>query len=73
MEPEGYHNVHKSLWHFITSFFYSEELLAPHPTPKLENHPLLAVHNCLFNMFAGTLYIWRPYPPSATQGCTMPW
>jgi hypothetical protein len=27
--------------HFITHyFFYSEELLAPHPIPKLEDHPL---------------------------------
>jgi hypothetical protein len=33
----------------VTSFnkliFYSEELLAPHPTLKLEDHPLLAVHD----------------------------
>jgi hypothetical protein len=28
--------------------FYVEELLAPRPTPKLEDHPLLAVRNCLF-------------------------
>jgi hypothetical protein len=42
--------------------FYGEELLAPRPTPKLEDHPLLAVHNCLFNIFAAILYIWRPSP-----------
>ena len=31
--------------------FYSEELLAPRPTPKLEVHPLSAVRDCLFNIF----------------------
>jgi hypothetical protein len=35
--------------------FYSEELLAPRPTPKLEDHPLSAVRDCLFNTFAATL------------------
>ena len=37
--------------------FYGEDLLAPHPTPKLENHPLLAVHDCLFSMFVATFHI----------------
>jgi hypothetical protein len=33
---------------FVTSiFFYGEELLAPVPAPKLEDHPLSAVRNCL--------------------------
>jgi len=26
-------------------------LLAPRPTPKLEDNPLSAVRNCLFNLF----------------------
>jgi hypothetical protein len=26
--------------------FYGEELAAPHPTPKLEDHPLSAVRDC---------------------------
>jgi hypothetical protein len=47
-------------------FFYCEELLAPRPTPKLEVHPLPADRDCLFNIFAATLHIWRPSPPSAT-------
>jgi hypothetical protein len=34
----------------------SEELLAPRPTPKLEDHPLLAVSDCLFNIFAATFH-----------------
>jgi hypothetical protein len=37
--------------------FYGEELLAPRPTPKLEDHPLSAVRYCLFNVFAATLHI----------------
>jgi hypothetical protein len=36
-------------------------LLAPHPTPKLEDQPLLATRNCLFNIFAATLHIWKPF------------
>jgi hypothetical protein len=34
---------------------YVWELLAPHPTPKLEHHPLSAVYTCLFNIFTATL------------------
>jgi hypothetical protein len=30
--------------------FYGEDLLAPRPTPTLENHPLSAVRNCLFDI-----------------------
>jgi hypothetical protein len=36
---------------------YGEELLAPRPTLKLEDHHLSTVHNCLFNIFAATLHI----------------
>jgi hypothetical protein len=46
--------------------FYGEELLAPRPTPKLEDHPLSAVRDCIF---AATLHIWklflRPQPEDA--------
>jgi hypothetical protein len=59
--------VRGSLWH------YGEELLAPRPTPKLEDHLLSALRYSLFNMFAATLHIWRPSPPSATWGRAMPW
>jgi hypothetical protein len=44
-----------------TVFFYGEELLAPRPTPKLEDHPLSAVRDCLFDVFAATLHIRRPF------------
>ena len=38
------------------TIFYDEELLAPCPTPKLVDHPLLSVCNCLFNIFTATLH-----------------
>jgi len=44
---------------FVTKVFYGEELLAPRPTPKLEDHPVSVVHDCLFNIFAATLLIGR--------------
>jgi hypothetical protein len=44
--------------YFVTKIcFHGEELLAPRPTPKLEDHSLSAVRNCLFNIFAATLHI----------------
>jgi hypothetical protein len=42
---------------YLTWFFDGEALLAPLPTPKLEDHPLSAVRDCLFNIFAATLHI----------------
>jgi hypothetical protein len=39
--------------------FYGEELLAPRPTPKLEDHTLSAVRDCLFNVLAVSLRNWR--------------
>jgi hypothetical protein len=47
--------------------FYGDELLAPRPTSKLEDHPFSAVRDCLFNIFAATLHIWRPSPPSQPE------
>jgi hypothetical protein len=48
---------------------YGEKLLAPRPTPKLEDRPLSAVRDCLFNIFAATLQNWRgllhPQPEDA--------
>jgi hypothetical protein len=41
----------------IINFFYGEELLAPRLTPKLEDHPLRAVRDCLLSIFASTLHI----------------
>jgi hypothetical protein len=42
-------------------------LLASHPTPKLENHPLSAAQDSLANthVLEAVLNNWRSYPPSA--------
>ena len=48
--------------------FYSVMLIASRQTPKLENHSWSAVQDCLFNIFTTNPHIWRPTPPSATQG-----
>ena len=37
--------------------FNGEELLEIRPNPKVEDHPLSAVRDCLFNIFAATLHI----------------
>jgi len=36
--------------------FYGEELSTRRPIPKLEDHPLSAVRDCLFNIFAATIH-----------------
>jgi len=36
--------------------FYGVELLAPRPISKLEDHPLSAVRDCLFDISAATLH-----------------
>ena len=45
------------MWVFLNKVFYREALLAPRPTPKLEDHPSSAVRDCLSNLFAATLII----------------
>jgi hypothetical protein len=47
-------------------FFHCEELLAPRPNPKLEDHHLSAVRDCFFNVlhlpyvFGGRLLLPQP-------------
>jgi len=51
---------------FVTGYvLYGEQLLAPRPTPKLKDHPLSAVRDCLFNIF------WRSllYPQPEDSAC----
>jgi hypothetical protein len=57
---------------FVTSLFFGEELLAPRPTPKLEDHPLSTARDCLFNIFAATLQNWMASLPSTTWGAPCP-
>jgi hypothetical protein len=37
--------------------FHDEKFVAPLPIPKLEDHPLSAVRDCLLNIFADTFHI----------------
>jgi len=37
--------------------FYGEDLSTPRPTPKLKDHTLSAIRDCLFIIFAATLDI----------------
>ena len=48
---------HPTCKYFLTWMFYRERLLAPRPTPQMEDHPLSPVHDCLFNLFAAILHI----------------
>ena len=44
--------------HFATRYIFTVRcFLAPRPTPKLKDHPLLDVCACLFNIFAAALHI----------------
>jgi hypothetical protein len=57
-QPVNFGLQRKSLsWVILNICFYGERLLAPRPTPKLEDHPSSAVHGCLFNIFTATLHI----------------
>jgi hypothetical protein len=48
---------HLALWVFPNVGFHGEALLTPRLTPKLEDHTLSAVRDCLFNILAATLHI----------------
>jgi hypothetical protein len=77
--PKVHYHIHKSphvpmrCTTFRKKFFYTVELLASRPTLNLEDRPLSAVRNCLFNVFAASVHILRPSPPSATRGRAMSW
>jgi hypothetical protein len=64
--------VRGPLRHFVTRLFFYGELLAPRPTSKLEDYPLLTVRDCLFNIFAATPisggHLFLPQP-EATPCC----
>jgi hypothetical protein len=43
--------------YFVTKMHFHRELLAPLPTSKRKDHPLSAVLDCLFNIFAAIIRI----------------
>ena len=50
---------------FVT---FEVDFLAPRPTPKLKDHPLLDVCGSLFNIFTANLLIWMPFLPPQSEG-----
>ena len=56
------------LCEFLNKDSFTVRLLASCQTPKMEDHSWSSVHDGLFNIFTANLHIWRPTPPSATQG-----
>jgi hypothetical protein len=44
---------------------YDEEFLAPRLASELEDHPLSAVRDCLFNIFAAGGRLLHPQPEDA--------
>jgi hypothetical protein len=52
---------------------YGERFITLHPTPKLEDHPLSVVHDCLNIVFTVFLIIYRLSTPSASRGQAVTW
>ena len=61
------------LCEFLNKDSFTVRLLASCQTPKMEDHSWLAVHDCLFNIFATNLHICRPTPHPQHEGRAMPW
>jgi len=76
VEPEGSLLHPKvSAIHCLCLRFYVEELLAPRPTTKPEDHTLSAVRDCLFSysIYPQLPSILEAVPPSATWGHAVLW
>jgi hypothetical protein len=54
--------------------FYSEQLLALHPTTKLEDHPLIAVQDCSCCPYLEAVLSIRTgvHPKEGLPGCNHP-
>ena len=64
MEPEGslpHSQQPASVFGSKHGSFYCEKLLPLRTTPRLEDHPSSPVRDCLFNIFAAILHMWRPF------------
>jgi hypothetical protein len=69
----GRSKVREPVQCFVTCWCFAMGSCSPPLNPKLEDHPLSAVRDCLFSFSAATLHIWRPSTPSSTSGRTMSW
>jgi hypothetical protein len=57
----------------LTSLFFTMSCWTRIKTPQLEDHPLSAVRNCLFSIFAAIPHTWRASPSSVTWGRAILW
>ena len=61
--------IQRSCYCFVIRLrFYGDEMLAPRPTPKLVDYLLSVVVDCLFNIFAATFHIRRPFLHAQPEG-----
>ena len=51
------HSSSEALWNGKVLW----RVLSTSPNPRLADHPLLALRNCLFDIFAAAIHIWRPF------------
>jgi len=58
--------------HMIFRRYHLRVIFSPPPTITFEDHAFSAFRECLFNIFAAVLHIWRTNPPSATLRRTTP-
>jgi hypothetical protein len=47
--------------------FNGDELVAPRPTTELKDNPLSVVRSYIFNVFAVTFHIWKPFLHPQTE------
>jgi len=66
LHPGNITGTHSSSYFANKANFYSEQLPAPRPKSKLEDHLLSVVRDCLFNIFAATV-ILEAVAPSVTR------
>jgi hypothetical protein len=55
-------HVQNAKFHYML-IFYGGHLLTNRAILQLENNPLSAIRDCLFNIFVDTLCIWSPSTP----------
>lgn len=48
-------------------------VVSPQANAQSEGPLLVGVYDCLLNIFAATLHMWRPCPSPATWGCVTLW
>jgi hypothetical protein len=57
------------VYNFVVCCFLLWEVVRPRPTPKLEDHPLLAVRYCCYSTYKAT----SMWPSCEISGCTVQW